>query len=212
MNSLLGRLGTWAPAAAIVGGLLWILYAILALLQPLGTVNLFISDTGQLSATNPGAFRIAALTGGLALILLGAALIGTIQRYELRGAPAAQFGTGVPSRFGGILAWAGVAAGLLVSLGGLVLQVPLATLAQLLGAVFVPFAASLVAIEANGSETAYPIAAPMFIVGALGMAAVLAQAMVALYAWMLPVYGALVLAIYGFVWVRVGGLMQRHEQ
>ena len=55
------------------------------------------------------------------------------------------------------------------------------------------------------------IAAPLFLAGTLGMVALLAQAMTPLFTWMLPVYAALIMAIYGFVWVRFGNLLTRHE-
>ena len=45
----------------------------------------------------------------------------------------------------------------------------------------------------------------------LGMLALLAQAMTPLFAWMLPVYAALVMAVYGFVWVRFGNLLTHQE-
>ena len=53
------------------------------------------------------------------------------------------------------------------------------------------------------------LATPLFIVGALGLAAICALALLSLASWMLPVYAALVMAIYGFAWVRFGAMLVR---
>ena len=211
MSQIAELLNRWAPWLAIGGGLLWILYAILEMLQPMGSVASFTNDQGQMLVTNPGAFRVAGSAGGAALVLLGLAVVGTARRYDLPGAEPNRFSSAVPSRFGVAMGWVGALAGLLAAIMALALLVPAHSAMQLFGAVLVPFGTLLVAIEANGSERAYPIAAPLFLAGALGMLALLAQAMTPLFAWMLPVYAALVMATYGFVWVRFGNLLIHRE-
>lgn len=205
------QLNRWAPWLAIGGGLLWILYAILEMLQPMGAATAFTNDQGQTLVTNPAAFRAAGATGGAALALLGLAVTGTARRYDLPGDEPNRFSSAVPSRFGVAMGWVGALAGAIAAVSALLLVVPANSAMQLFGAVLVPFGTLLVAIEANGSERAYPIAAPLFLAGTLGMVALLAQAMTPLFTWMLPVYAALIMAIYGFVWVRFGNLLARQE-
>ena len=192
---------------ATAGGLLWIVYAVLETLQPLGSIAPYTNDLGQALLTNPVAFRLAGAAGGGALALLGLAVVGTAARYQLPGAEPTRFSAAAPSRFGVAMGWVGALAGALASATAWMLMVQPNGAMQLLGAALVPFGALLVAIEANGSEHAFPIAAPLFLVGALGMIGLLAQAMMPVFAWMLPVYAALVMAIYGFAWVRFGGLL-----
>ena len=46
MSQIAELLNRWAPWLAIGGGLLWILYAILEMLQPMGSVASFTNDQG----------------------------------------------------------------------------------------------------------------------------------------------------------------------
>lgn len=204
ITNLLSRSAGWL---AVAGGLLWIVFAILVTLQPAGSVDTFTNDLGQIRVTNPAAFRITGVAGGVALTLLGLAVVGAATRYNLPGKEPNRFSAIVPSRFGVAMGWVGALAGLLATVMALLLLVLPNNTMQLFGSVLVPFGAMLVAIEANGSDHAYRIAAPLFLVGVLGMAGLLAQALLPLVAWMLPVYAALMMAVYGFAWVRFGNLL-----
>lgn len=209
MGTITNFLALWAGWFAIGGGLLWILYTILALLQPLGSVTPFAGDRGELLVTNALAFRVAGISGGVALALLGLAVVGAAARYNLPGREPHHFNTVVPSRFGVAMGWVGALAGMLAALTALLLLVPPTGAMHFFGAVLIPFGAMLLAIEANGSDHACPIAAPLFLVGALGMVGLLAQALLPVVAWLLPVYAALIMAVYGFAWVRFGALLLR---
>lgn len=195
-NAIMNRLKQATGALAILGGLLWIVYAVLGMLQPLGNL-----------ATNPTAFRLAGAAGGAALGLQGLAVVGIALRYGLPGEEPPHFATVIPSRYGVAMGWIGALAGLLALAMALwLLELPNNAM-QLFGTVLTPLGAMLVAIEANGSERAYRIAGPLFLVGVLGMVSLLAQALLPLVNWMMPVYVALVMAIYGFAWVRLGSLL-----
>lgn len=209
MKMISQTLAQWAGWLAIGGGLLWILYAILALLQPLGSVAPFTDAQGELTVTNSLAFRMAGGIGGAALVLLGLAVVGAAARYDLPSNAPHHFNAVVPSRFGVAMGWVGALAGALAAATALLLLVLPTNAMHFFGAVLVPLGAMLVAIEANGSDHAYPIAAPLFLVGALGMLGVLAQALLPVVAWLLPVYAALLMAVYGFAWVRFGNLLMR---
>ncbi len=196
LGAIVDRLKQTAGTLAILGGLLWIGYAVLGVLQPLGDV-----------ATNSLALWMAGASGGAALALQGLAVVGVASRYGLPGEEPPRFGAVIPSRYGVAMAWVGALAGLLaVATALLSLELPNNAM-QLFGAVLTPLGAMLVAIEANGSEHAYRIAGPLFLVGALGMTSLLAQALLPLASWMAPVYAALAMAVYGFAWVRFGALL-----
>ncbi|GIV74026.1 MULTISPECIES: hypothetical protein [Caldilinea] len=195
-DAIVNRLKRMVAALAILGGLLWIVYAILGILQPLGNV-----------ATNSAAFWAAGAAGGAALVLQGLAVVGVALRYGLPGEEPPRFGTVIPSRYGVAMGWIGALAGLLaIATALLSLELPNNAM-QLFGAVLTPLGAMLVAVEANGSEQAYRIAGPLFLVGALGMVGLLAQALLPVASWMAPVYVALAMAVYGFAWVRLGSLL-----
>lgn len=211
MKPLTTRLNRSAGWLSIAGGLLWILYAIWEMLQPMGSGMTVAPDTGQIAIANPGVFRMTGATGGASVVMLGLAVVGVAARYGLPGDAPDRFSTVLPSRYGVAMAWVGALAGLAAAvLALLTLALPNNAM-QLFGAVLVPFGAMLVAVEANGSEHAYRIAAPLFLVGVLGMAALLVQALLPLVSWMLPVYAALAMAVYGFAWVRFGSLLMARE-
>ncbi|MCS6826340.1 MAG: hypothetical protein NZ553_06985 [Caldilinea sp.] len=196
LGAIVNQLKQTAGTLAILGGLLWIAYTVLGVLQPLGD-----------AAMNPMAFSMAGAAGGAALVLHGLAVVGVALRYGLPGEEPPRFGAVIPSRYGVAMGWVGALAGLLaIATALLSLELPNNAM-QLFGAVLTPLGAMLVAIEANGSEQAYRIAGPLFLVGALGMVSLLAQALLPLTSWMAPVYVALAMAVYGFAWVRFGSLL-----
>lgn len=209
MKTITNLLDRWAGWLALAGGLLWIVYAVLATLQPLGSIAPYTTDGGVLLVTNSAAFRITGAIGGGALALLGLAIVGVAARYSLPGDEPAHFGSVAPSRWGVAMAWVGALAGLLAAAMALLLFVLPNNAMDFFAAALIPFAAMLVAIEANGSEASARIATPLFLVGALGMIGLLAQALIPLATWMLPVYAALAMAVYGFAWVRFSGLLLR---
>ena len=201
MNWINGQVARGAGWLAVGGGLLWIGYAV---------AGLSGGDVGSGALFSTPTFNSAVLgrtSGGGALLLLGLAVAGTAARYSLPGSTPEPFYSTVPIRFGVAMGWAGALAGLLAGLTALLHIESTYHALQLFGALLVPVSAMLVAIDANRHENTYPIAAPLFLVGALGRAGILAQALVSAASWMQPVYAALVLAVGGFAWVRFGSLL-----
>ena len=184
-----------APTTAIAGGLVWIAYTLAAMLQPWGSNTTFVDQSSALSITNAPAFQLTALLGGAALLLLGAALAGAARRMGLPDR--------LPGQIGLALGLIGGAAGLAMWVGALLHQVNLVAAALNAGATLIAIGVMLLAIDGAGQE----MATPLFIVGGLGMAAVFAAALVSLVTWMQPVYAALVMAVYGFAWVRFGDML-----
>ena len=167
-----------AAPAALLGGLLWIAYAILRFVRPLG-----------LPAT--------AGAGAAALALLAFALVGVAARLGV-----SRQGSG---RFGVAMGWTCLLAAAAAAVGGLAQQATFCSAALIAGEVLLAFGVLLVAIEAAGEQTSAPAGSALFVIGVIGMLGLMAQALAAVTAWMLPIYAALVMAVYGLAWVRFGG-------
>lgn len=186
---------------AMMGGLLWIGYAVLAMLEPLGAIGITRDAAGQWLALNPAALRVTGAVGAVALLLLGATVIGLAQR---NGLPIQ-----TPGRFGVAMGWVGALAALVAAVTALP---PLAgpTLAALNFAfLLVAFGTLLVAVDAAGQPATANLGSALFLVGALGMVGLFVQALTLLWVWVLPVYAALAMAVYGFAWVRLGNMISR---
>jgi hypothetical protein len=186
----------------MIGGLLWILYAILALLRPWGVVVSTPPWPEPPVVLQPTAFAITALVGGAALFVLALAVPATVRRLTL---PVEGAG-----RFGVALAWTSILAAIAAAVGGVLGRAGLTAGAMTAGEVLLAFAVMLVAIDTAGSPATGVYGSALFVVGVVGMLGLMAQALVAVALWMLPVYGALVMAVYGLAWVRFGNWLYRH--
>jgi hypothetical protein len=193
---MIKRLQTFAPPAAMIGGLLWIVYSILLLLKPWGDIVSAPNGMEAPFVIDAGAFALTAVAGAGALALLTVALPATVCRLQLPMQGAGRVG----------VAMAGVAmlAAPAAAAGGLLLLPTFVSGALMAGEVLLAFGVMLVAIDAAGSPASGSYGSALFIVGVVGMLGLMAQALVALAIWMLPVYGALVMAVYGLAWVRFG--------
>jgi hypothetical protein len=191
-----------APGAAIIGGLLWIIYSILSLLRPWGPYVTAPPWPEPPAVLNAGAFAITALVGGAAILVLALAVPATVHRLNL---PVQGAG-----RFGIAMAWVSSLSALAAAAGGLLGRAGLTAGAMTAGEVLLAFGVMLVAIDAAGSPTNGVYGSALFVVGVVGMLGLMAQALVAVAVWMLPVYGALVMAVYGLAWVRFGNWLYRH--
>lgn len=198
------NLATFAPPAAIVGGLLWIIFTILLMLHPLGEPLRAAGSTDNAPPERSAPVVGIAITGAIAFVLLALALLATVRRL---GLPLQRSG-----RFGVALGWAAITLAVAAA-GASLVQMPAVTFAALtLGQVLLAFGVLLVAVDAAATPASAASASALFVVGAAGMLALLAQALVAATSWMLPVYAALVMAVYGLAWVRFGNWLYRQPQ
>ena len=176
------HLPAFAAPAAIIGGLLWIVSLILLLVRP---APLFVT-----AATASGSLAALAIALPAALHRLGLPVQGS-------------------GRFGVAMSWVTLLAAAAALAGGLLQQPSLAASATTAGEVLLAFGVMLVAIEAAGQPQNAASGSALFVVGAAGMLGLMAQALVLMVTWMLPIYAALVMAIYGLAWVRFGGRLQQ---
>jgi hypothetical protein len=200
---MIKRLQTFAPPAAMIGGLLWIVYSILLLLKPWGDIVSAPNGAEPPFVIDAGAFALTAAAGACALALLSAALLATVRRLQL---PVQGAG-----RFGVAMATIAILAALAAAAGGLLGLPSLMAGAMTAGEVLLAFGVMLVAIDTAGSPASGSYGSALFIVGVVGMLGLMAQALVTLAIWMLPVYGALVMAVYGLTWVRFGSWLYQNE-
>jgi hypothetical protein len=199
MSNLAHRLAAWSPTLAMAGGILWIAYAFVAMLHPWGAGNSLQND--PLVVTDPSVFRLTAQLGAAALLLLALALVGAARRLGLP--------VHTPGRFGDAMGWTAALAAL-IALGASLAPVATLTTASLTaGALLTPLGLLLLGVDAAGSPRAYPAASPVFVVGASGLLALAAQSLVGYFPGMIPLFGAIAMAIYGFGWVRLGAALRR---
>lgn len=179
------HLSALAAPAAIIGGLLWIVYAILLLVRPAPLIVTSAAASGSLAAL--------AIALPAAVHLLGLSVQGS-------------------GRFGVAMGWVTLATAAAALAGGLLERASLVAGAVTAGEVLLAVGAMLVAIEAAGQPQNAVSGSALFVVGVTGMVGLMAQALVPLTFWMLPIYAALVMAIYGLAWVRLGGRLARGDR
>lgn len=201
MTQILQTLARQAPGYALLGGLLWIAYAVLAMLEPLGAIGITRDTAGAWLVANPTALRVTALTGAAAVFLLGLALAGLAYHS---GLPSLR-----PGRIGVALGWVGALAAGVAALAALPPLAGLTLAALNTGFLLVTLGTLLVAVDAAGMPATASLGSALFLVGVLGMAGILMQALAALWVWVLPVYAALAMAVHGFAWVRLGNMLLR---
>ena len=145
------RLPALAAPAAIIGGLLWIVYAILLLVRPA-----------------PLLVTAAAACGGLAMLALALPAAVHLRRLPVQG--SGRFG--VAMSYVTLLAAAGVLA------GGLLQRPLLVAGAATAGEVLLAFGVMLVAIDAAGQPQNATSGSALFVVGVMGMLGLMAQELV----------------------------------
>jgi hypothetical protein len=184
MTRFRNRLQQWAPALAMVGGLAWITYVILAMLQP---------GVPGSAAGAPPASRGTLGLAGAALLCLAGALAGGAWRIGLPRRTAGRVGLALAAA-GGMAGGVGVASALLM-------WMPAVAATVLIGTSALAAAALALAVDAGRAGSAW---GPFGLLGVLGLFAAAAPTLVDVVPWTLPVHGALVMAIYGFAWVLFG--------
>lgn len=195
------QLQSFASPAAMIGGLLWIAYAIFLLLAPWGEYVTRPMWPEPPALLNPGVFALTVGAGAAALAVLALAAAATGRLAQL---PAA-----APGRFGMAMVWMTIPAAVAAAVSGLAGWPVAASGALTAGEVLLAFGVLLLANDAAGNSATSAYGSALFVVGVVGMLGLMAQALVALVTWMLPVYGALVMAVYGLAWVRLGNWLNR---
>ena len=152
---------------------------------------------------DPMALRATMLLGGAALLLLALALLGSAWRS---GLPVRQAG-----RIAVAVTWIAVGLAIVGGLGAALMNAALVRFGVSVGVILTALAAFLLAMDAPHNPVAVHWRLPWMMLGVLGLAATVAQTLAGAVDWMLPVYAALVMAVYGFAWVQFGNILYRHH-
>jgi hypothetical protein len=192
---------SWAAPTAGLGGLLWVLYGPLAMLQPWGVDVVYRDSLGYSEIVSTPLFLAYSLPGALALVLTAAALLLMRPILE-RGRPWARAARG--------LSWAALVLGI-ASLAGVAARFdPVFTAGRIFGTLALGLAALAAGAAAAGApDTRWRTV--LWVLGALGVFLLPLWPLVHALAWLPPAAGALLIALFGAAWVTVGWRLARGD-
>lgn len=182
--------------AAVLGGVLWILYGIFEMLQPWGADTVYRDDVGYELITDTPLYLLYSLPGGLALLLTSLGLMGALALLRL---PAGRFG-----KVGRILTYVAVVLAIL-SLGGVIaLFDPVFTACRIFGTLALGIAAFLAGAAAlrAGRRVGWTIG--LLLLGLIGMFLFPLWPLVYAVQWLSEGAGAVVVALFGLGWLVTG--------
>ena len=189
---------TPGAAAAVVGGLLWVVYGVLEFRAPWGTDALYDEGRGYDVVLDRSLFTVYSAPGALALVLSALALLALLDREP--GSRAARAG-GLGAMVLGLLSGVGVAAGF----------DPLFTAPRIFGTLLLGLAVALAALAAR-RRGAPGEAALLAVVALLGVALLPLWPLVHALGWVTPTGGALLIAAHGAGWAAVGVRLLRADR
>ena len=175
------------PALAVVGGLLWLPYGVLELLEPWGQDVRYDQSLGYDVVLDRQLFTLYSLPGALAVILCAVALLDLQQRM------------GVASRGARGTAAAAAALGAISLLGVVLGFDPAFTGGRIVGTLVLGAAVLLTATRAGR-----PWRARLVALGILAMFLLPVWPLVFAVGWLSPSVGAAALGLHGAAWFAVG--------
>lgn len=173
---------------AVAGGVLWIPYGVLELLQPWGADVGYDEALGYDAVVDRGLHVAYGLPGSLALMLSAVGLLGLLARRRLR------------SRTATVAAWAAAALGVVSAVGVAVAFDPAFTGGRILGTLLL--GAGVLAAARSCRAGTWRIG--LALVGLLGLFLLPLWPLVFAVHWLTPAAGAVVLALHGLAWVALG--------
>ncbi len=184
----------WAGPAAVVGGLLWMVYGVFLMLEPWGQAEVYREELGYQLVTNRALYWVYALPGSLALILTALALLGLFRRYAL---PRSGVG-----KLGAVLTKLSLVLAVLSFLGTVALIAPLSFAGRSFGSLALGAAALLVGMDLPRANPALQM--HLVILGCLGLSLLALQPLV----WALQIIPASIatgiIALFGLGWLVLG--------
>jgi hypothetical protein len=178
--------------AAMTGGLLWSLFGIFEMLEPLGEAKVYVESLGYELVTRPLVFQLYHLPGAVALSLLALALVRV----------TASLGLAYPGRRG--LAYLVVGLALASLVGTVILLAPVAILGLSLGRVLLGVATLLAGLQAYRSSTSRSWGFILVLLGLLGVSLLALQPLTWALMWFPPVLSAAIMVAFGLGWLLVG--------
>ncbi|HEV2126572.1 MAG TPA: hypothetical protein VGW38_27755 [Chloroflexota bacterium] len=189
-------LSRWAGPLLITGGILWVPYGILEMLEPWGTDVVYQDDVGYSLVTDTARFVAYSLPGGLALLLTSLGLLGL---YTQLGMP-----TGSSGRIGRILAGIALALAALSVAGVVTLFDPLFTSGRIFGTLALGAATFLAGLDALRDGRAPNWTLALLVLGLLGLFLFPLWPLVFALQWLPEAGGAALIALFGIGWSALG--------
>jgi hypothetical protein len=190
----LARILRWAGPAAVVGGVLWMVYGVFFMLEPWGPADVYYEDLGEGAITSWPLFWLYTLPGSLALVLTAVALLGIIHKS---GGPKSQFGEA-----GTAITYVTLGLAVLSLVGAATLSAPLSFMGRAFASLALGAATLLVGIDHWRASTGAPWA--LMLLGSLGLLMLPLQPLV----WALQIIPASIAAgiigLFGLGWLILG--------
>ncbi len=179
-----------------MGGLLWVPYGVLRMVEPWGEDVVYQTDLGYALVTNATLFVAYGLPGSLALLLT---VLGLLDILSLLGLPVRRAG-----RIGRILAYLALALAVL-SLAGVVLLIdPLSVSGLTFGSLALGAATCMAGVAARTAGTAAQWTLALLALGLMGLLLLPLWPLVYALQWVPASAGAAFIALFGVGWLVVG--------
>ncbi|MDQ4077289.1 MAG: hypothetical protein M3220_13705 [Chloroflexota bacterium] len=193
---LSARLIQWSGLAAIVGGVLWMVYGVFEMVEPWGRAVLYRPELGYELVTNAPLYRVYSLPGSVALFLTALGLLGVAIWCRL---PVGRLG-----KLGVVLASTVVGVAVLSALGVLILFVPLFFAGVVLGSFILGAATFLLAVDARNVSVPSPWTTALLALGIMGLLLLPLRPLVFAVALIPPGVAAGFIALFGLGWLAAG--------
>ena len=187
----------WSGIVAMLGGVLWLPYGVLELLEPWGTATApYREDVGYEVVTDGARFIAYSLPGSLALLLTALGLLGT---RVLLGLPSGRLG-----KIGRILTYVTMVLAVL-SLGGVIaLFDPVFTAGRIVGTLTLGIATFLAGVAARRAGRPPGWGVALVVLGLVGVFLFPLWPLVYAVGWLSEGAGAAIIALFGVAWIVFG--------
>ncbi len=191
----------WSGIVAMLGGVLWLPYGVLEMLEPWGTATApYRENVGYEVVTDGPRYIAYSLPGSLALLLTSLGLLGARALLRL---PTSRLG-----KIGRILTYIAVVLAI-ISLGGVsALFDPVFTAGRIFGTLALGAAAFLAGVEVGRAGGKSGWAYALVVLGLIGMFLFPLWPLVYAMQWLSEGEGAAVIAVFGLAWVAFGWFLR----
>jgi hypothetical protein len=181
----------------MAGGVLWALFGVFEMLEPLGAAKVYVESLGYERVTRPPVFQLYQLPGALALALMALALIGV----------AGRLGLDFPGRRALCFTVLGLA--LLSLVGTLVLLAPMSILGASLGRLLLGVATLVAALRAYRPPSPRAWGHALLALGLVGTGLLALQPLTWALMWFPPALSAAIMVAFGLGWFALGFELRR---
>lgn len=185
--------------AAVVSGLLWALFGIFEMLEPLGPTKIYVPSLGYELVTRPRIFQLYHLPGAVALALLAFALAKLTARQ----------GLAYPGRR--VLPFLVLVLALVSLVGTAILLAPMAILGLSMGRLVLGITTMVAGLRAFRSPAKRGLGAILILLGLLGAFLLALQPLTWALMWLPPPLSAAVMVAFGLAWSALGVSLEKQR-